>query len=95
MSEERDISGELGPLWPEFYTKPECSIPMYSFGAPSREFWQGAYDALIAAGVGHEQAVAWLQSKNARWLMDKEGALLRRLGVWLMRDWIATNGYNV
>lgn len=73
-----DITGDIGPL----YRGTETPISqMYSFERPSWLFWQGVYDGLTEpGGMTHEQAIDWLQSKAARWLLDASGDEIQQLG---------------
>lgn len=75
----RDITGDIGPLYPACGAEPK--IPMFSFDRAAYTFWQGVFDSLIEKGLTEEQAIGWLQSKEARWALDgRAGDSLRDLG---------------
>jgi hypothetical protein len=64
----RDITADIGPRYP---SNP-AAIPMFAFNEPAVMFWQAVYDGLRSGGANHLEAVAWLQSKHARWLMASD-----------------------
>lgn len=64
---QRDISGDIGSL---LVRPAEPAIPMYSFDRPARMLWQCVYDGLIARGWSDADAIAWLQSRGPRHLLD-------------------------
>ena len=77
-SAELDISGDIGPLFTEYYAERKCK--MYSFDTPAYLFWQGIFNGLRKAGNTEKQCFEILQSKRARWLMDHHGEALETLG---------------
>lgn len=76
MKEHRDITGDIGNL----YANSSPSVPMYSFSRPAYLFWQGVYAQMIDKGYTHDAAIEFLQSKNARWMLDGFGQELITLG---------------
>jgi len=87
--ESRDITVDIGPL---FSPREEPRVTMYSYSTPAYTFWQGAYDALIEAGSTDAQALAWLQSKNPRWMLDSSSSDVQELGRMMTARYILKNG---
>lgn len=83
---KRDISIEIGPL------DSDRAVPMYSYERPASLFWQGVYDGLIARSMTHDQAMEWLQSKHARWILNSCGEELTELGRSTTNRYTAKNG---
>ena len=75
--EHTDITGEIGELFPSS-DKPKYT--MYSYSRPAYNFWQGFYDGLRKKGMTHEDAIAVLQSKAARHMLDGHADEVRTLG---------------
>lgn len=86
QTEPRDITDEIGPL------DGDAEVPMYSFNRAAYNFWQGAFEALISAGVAENEALEWLQSKHSRWLMDGSDDTVQELGRALTAKYIKRNG---
>lgn len=79
-----DISDGIGPLFPTTDVK----APMYSYNGPAYTFWNGAAQALVEHGLSEKQAIEWLQSKNARWLMDAYAQEIEALGKTLVQKYL-------
>lgn len=77
MSKYPDITVDIGDL---YLSKERAKHPMYSYSRPAYNFWQGAYEGMRKAGKTHDEAMKILQSKAARWMLDKEDNKLRNLG---------------
>lgn len=74
----RDITGDIGNL---YAPSTGCVVPMYSFERPAFQFWQGVFDGLIDKGLSEAEAFEWLQSKDARHMLDgPTGEWLRGIG---------------
>ena len=71
-----DITGEIGPLVD--LGPPE--IPMYSYRFPSDYFWNGIANGLKKKRFTENQIKDWLQSKQARWTIDKYCNEIEELG---------------
>lgn len=79
MTRERiDYTGKMGRLYPPHDDKPEW--PMYSYERPAWNFWNGVANGLRDMGYSDEQIKGILQSKAARWLLDKHDDKLQDLG---------------
>ena len=63
----RDITGDIGSLYANT-TGP--AYPMYSFNRAAYTFWQGVFEGLVAKGLSEVQAIKWLQSREARSMLD-------------------------
>lgn len=66
-----DYSASFKPLYTIDYENP---IEMYSYSRPSSIFWNAFMNGLIHGGMTEKQAVDWLLSKKARWLLDGDMA---------------------
>lgn len=47
-----------------------AGLGMYSYERPSSIFWNAVANGLIARGLTKAEAMEWLASKNARWILD-------------------------
>lgn len=47
-----------------------AGLGMYSYERPSSIFWNAVANGLIARGLTKAEAMGWLASKNARWMLD-------------------------
>ncbi len=81
-----DISSRIGELFPSS-DKPE--YPMYSYNRPAYNFWQGFYHGLRKKGMTHKKAIAVLQSKAARHMLDGHADEVQALG-----EKLATQGFD-
>lgn len=72
-----DITSSIGELFP---SSEPVKYTMYSYSRPAYLFWQGFYAGLRKNGATHKQAIAVLQSKAARHMLDGEGDTLSELG---------------
>lgn len=68
--EPRDISLTIGPLFPLFTKDSPAEFPMFSYERAAYTFWQGVFNGLLENGLSEAQAFEWLQSKDARYLLD-------------------------
>lgn len=82
MSKYKDISADIGDLFPNETIK----VTMYSYSRPAWVFWQGYYNGLIDNGLTHEQAIAVLQSRDVRWMLDDKSDQIKELGYNLARN---------
>lgn len=80
---EVDYTGKMGSLYAGIPTIVEW--PMCSFDRAAHCFWNGVANELIRQGRTEEQVKDWLQSKNARWMLDAHGDRLSDLGAELVR----------
>jgi hypothetical protein len=74
MKQIPDITGDIGPLYIM------CKVQMYSFTRPATLLWQGFYEGLRAKGMTHKQAIAELQCKSVRHMLDEKSGLIVQLG---------------
>lgn len=76
-----DLTGHIGPTWPERYVKDPAVWPMYSFDRPAHILWNAIGDELFSNGWTDDNIKAWLQSKGPRWELDGDlGNRLESLG---------------
>ena len=54
--------------------------PMYSHDRPAHAYWNGVANALHDAGWNDYAIKDWLQSKQARWLLDARDEEIEALG---------------
>lgn len=78
-SKEYDLTGHIGPLWPQIT---EASPwPMYSFERPATILWNAIAKRLFESGWTDAQIKEWLQSKSPRYALDGPlGDAIERLG---------------
>lgn len=69
-----DITGEIGGL------HSDCKWTMYSYERPAFVFWNGVAKGLAEKGATIEEIQWWLQSKNARWLLDGMSDEIEKMG---------------
>lgn len=48
------------------------SVESYSYDRPAYIFWNAFVNGLIASGLTEAEAIEWVQSKKARWMLDGE-----------------------
>jgi len=77
----KDYTGKLGSL----FVNTTAEWKMFSFETPSSLFWNGVANALKEKGYSEVKIKEWLQSKEARWLMDVHGEEIERLGYELIK----------
>lgn len=65
---EFDLSGHVGPMWPEISA--DAQWPMYSFDRPATILWNAIGARLNEAGWSDARIKDWLQSKSTRWALD-------------------------
>ena len=76
-----DLTGHIGPLWPERYTENAAPWPMYSFDRPAHILWNAIGAELFANGWTDDDIKSWLKSKGPRWELDGDlGDKLAELG---------------
>jgi hypothetical protein len=76
-----DITGKIGPMFPEQWVNNPPEWPMYSYERPAWILWNAIAHSLAQRGLTEEQIKTWLQSKDARLALDdKLGDMLRELG---------------
>lgn len=61
--------------------------PMYSYNRPGPIFWHGVVEGLLKRRWSQKRILAWLQSKDTRWLLDGSwGEALLELGTKLAQE---------
>jgi len=82
-TEYPDITGQIYQLYgkePELLLPGQSAISMYSFDRPAYLLWQSVFEGLLDRGWTQEEAIAWLQSKGPRHLLDQHDDALRKIG---------------
>lgn len=83
-----DITGRLCDLFPMAapIAERKDAIPMFSYSRPAWQLWQAVFEELVKAGWTEADAIAWLQSKHPRHMLDdKLTTLLQMLARWVAR----------
>ena len=83
--ENMDITGKIGPLYPQ--KGQDIEWPMYSFDRAAYLFWNGFAKGLAERGLSQNQIKNELQSKGVRWLMDQQEGRLEELGRLMAKDY--------
>jgi len=86
-SYEPDYTYDFKPLYPR---ESDDLTPMYSFNAPSANFWHGVAYYLHKSGKTDDQIKDILASKHARWMMDAYSDEIAKLGQSIARKYFKT-----
>jgi len=77
-----DYSAHSGPLRP---IANDREWQMYSYERPANCFWNGVANGLLDQGFTPSEIKAWMESKAARWLLDKHDMEIEELGYKLSK----------
>src|SRR2546426_813450 len=68
-------------------TKEIADSGMYSYDRPAYTFWNGAAQALAAAGYENDTVIHILKSKVTRWMLDAGDEKVVKLGRAMMAEY--------
>lgn len=74
------------------YTKEIQDLGMYSYENPAWVFWNAAMNSLIKThGLTKEQALEWLDSKHARWMLDQLEQAIENTAEAMVTTYVQSN----
>ena len=74
------------------YTKEIQDLGMYSYERPAWVFWNAVMNSLIKnQGLTKEQALEWLDSKHARWMLDQLEEVIENTAQAMVTTYVQTN----
>jgi hypothetical protein len=63
---------------------------MYSYSRPAWIFWNAAMNTLIQKhGMTETQAIEWLRSKHARWMLDRSEEQIENAAELMINEYAA------